>query len=48
MLVCKGYDIETDGIFGSSTLNAVKDLQKKNGLNVDGIVGKETFTKLFS
>lgn len=48
MLVCKGYDIEIDGIFGSNTLNAVKDFQKKNGLSVDGVVGKETFTKLFS
>lgn len=48
MLVCKGYDIKVDGIFGSNTLNEVKDFQRKNGLSVDGVVGKETFTKLFS
>lgn len=48
MLVCKGYDLVLDGIFGNNTLNAVKDFQSKNGLTVDGIVGKNTFTKLFA
>lgn len=48
MLVCKGYSIEVDGNFGINTENAVKDYQSKNGLTVDGIAGKNTFTKLFS
>lgn len=48
MLICKGYDLVLDGIFGNNTLSAVKDFQSKNGLTVDGIVGKNTFTKLFA
>ena len=36
------YDGDVDGIFGSKTLQAVKDFQKKNGLTVDGYVGAET------
>lgn len=37
-----------DGIFGTKTRNAVMDFQRKNGLVVDGIVGKATQTKLDS
>lgn len=48
MLVCKGYSIEVDGDFGINTENAVKDFQSKNRLIVDGIAGKNTFSKLFS
>lgn len=47
MLICKGYNLVLDGIFGNNTLNAVRDFQRKNGLMVDGIVGKNTFGKLF-
>ncbi|MBU3182433.1 N-acetylmuramoyl-L-alanine amidase [Clostridium psychrophilum] len=36
-----------DGIFGSATLEAVKNLQVKNKLVVDGIVGPNTLNKLF-
>lgn len=35
-----------DGDFGKETLNAVKDFQKKNGLKVDGICGKNTWAAL--
>ena len=35
-----------DGKFGSGTEKGVKQFQKENGLEVDGIVGKETWTKL--
>lgn len=38
--------ITADGIFGDKTEAAVKDLQKKNGLAVDGIVGVDTFMPL--
>ena len=41
-----GYSLDTDGIFGSKTQAAVKDYQKKNGLSVDGIVGKNTWGSL--
>ena len=37
-----------DGIFGTKTRNAVMDFQRKNGLVVDGIVGKATRSKLNS
>lgn len=41
-----GYNLDTDGIFGSNTQNAVKEYQQKNGLTVDGIVGKNTWGAL--
>ena len=47
MLVCLSFDIDADGIIGPATENAVKDFQSRNGLSVDGIVGKNTFNKLF-
>lgn len=44
-----GYNIgNADMIFGTNTLNTVKQYQKSQGLAVDGIVGKNTWTKLFS
>lgn len=43
-----GYNCgSVDGIFGSRTLNAVRNFQRKNGLAVDGIVGPATRSKLF-
>ena len=47
MLVCHSFDISVDGIFGNATKNAIKELQKRNELSVDGICGKNTFNKLF-
>jgi len=40
------YTGAVDGIFGSKTRAAVKSFQKKNGLVVDGIVGKKTLAAL--
>lgn len=36
-----------DSIFGNSTLEAVKKFQKDNGLSADGIIGPQTWEKLF-
>ena len=35
-----------DGIYGSQTLEAVKYFQRKNGLQVDGIAGKNTLAAM--
>ena len=36
------------GIFGNNTVKAVKEFQKDNNLDVDGIVGNKTWAKLKS
>lgn len=36
----------SDGIFGSETTLTVKSFQRKNGLSVDGIVGRQTLDTL--
>lgn len=47
MLICNGYYSNGfDGIFGAGTENAVKQYQRDNGLTVDGIAGKATFSCL--
>ena len=39
-------NLKADGIFGPLTEEAVKDFQMSNGLEVDGIVGANTLSKL--
>ena len=47
LLICnKINNIYIDGDYGYLTVSAVKIYQKKTGLIVDGIVGKDTFAKL--
>lgn len=43
-----GKQIAVDGIFGSETLNAIKEFQKqhKEELKVDGLVGDQTLSAL--
>ena len=50
-LVAYEYSIGISGIdgdFGSDTESAVKQFQKNSGIDIDGIVGKDTWFKLFS
>lgn len=43
-----GYMRNVTGYFGSETESAVKAFQKRNGLSVDGTVGRQTMAKLTS
>lgn len=45
-LLIYGYDVAADGIFGSATQAAIVKFQSNNGLTVDGIAGRQTWTKL--
>ena len=47
MLVCHGFNLDVDAIFGADTESKVIALQKRNELAADGICGKNTFYKLF-
>ena len=47
MLLCKGYDIDVDGIYGANTTTTIRTMQSRNGLSADGIAGKNTQAKLF-
>lgn len=50
MLICQGYSVGSDGadsIFGNDTYSAIIRFQKAKGLQVDGVVGKETAYALF-
>ena len=42
------YNLTVDGIFGSRTLNAVRDFQRNNSLSVDGLVGTNTWRTLLN
>jgi len=46
ILLCWGYDLGrsgADGEFGVLTMQRTKDLQKRVGITVDGVVGEETW-----
>lgn len=40
------YKGNVDGIYGTQTVEAVKYFQRKNGLKVDGIAGKQTLSAM--
>jgi len=37
-----GYNLAEDGVYGNTTKSAVRDFQRRNGLQADGIVGPQT------
>lgn len=43
-----GADLEVDGVFGVGTQRAVVDFQRRNNLMPDGIVGRNTWSKLLN
>ncbi|PEJ48210.1 hypothetical protein CN692_24190 [Bacillus sp. AFS002410] len=43
----RAVKVDVDGKFGPKTEKAVKEYQKRKGLTVDGIVGQQTWSKLF-
>ena len=43
-----GYTVNTNGSYTNETVTAVKQFQTCNGLNVDGVAGPKTLTKLYS
>ena len=45
-LNAQGFFVFIDGDFGPKTLEAVKKYQRREGLKVNGIVGKDTWRKL--
>ncbi len=42
----KKLGIETDGVFGPSTEQKLKDYQERHGLPADGIAGPDTFAQM--
>ena len=48
LLNANGFSCSVDGIFGNGTESQVKAFQTKNKLIADGVVGANTWTKLFS
>jgi peptidoglycan hydrolase-like protein with peptidoglycan-binding domain len=46
LLRSKGYRIEVDGLFGPKTAAAVRAYQHREGLQVDGVVGPQTWGSL--
>lgn len=41
------YNLDIDGDFGLLTENALRDFQRRNDLEIDGIAGPATYAKLF-
>ena len=46
LLNCNGYGILVDGVWGVLLTDKVRQFQSENGLEADGVVGKNTWIKL--
>lgn len=46
LLKCRGYNVLVDGIWGSLLTEKVKQFQKENGLEPDGVVGPMSWKEL--
>ena len=44
----KGAQLTVDGHYGDRTQSAVRSFQKANGLTADGVIGSETWVRLYS
>ena len=42
----RGFDLAADGVVGPVTDGAIRDFQSSEGLQVDGIIGNETWPRL--
>ena len=46
-LMSLGYSVQAaDGVFGSETASAIRSFQRDRGLEVDGVIGADTFQSL--
>ena len=41
------HSVTVDGVYGTGTANAVRAFQRRYGLEVDGVVGRTTWTELY-
>ena len=46
LLILLGYNVDADGVFGSQTQRVVTEFQRDVGINVDGVVGRNTWNYL--
>lgn len=47
-LTAKGFPLSADGMFGNNTANATKAFQRASGLRADGVIGRDTWAKLYA
>lgn len=46
LLLCRGYEVIVSGVWDYELTDCVKVFQRHNGLEADGVVGKNTWNKL--